>query len=519
MTGVIYARYSSDNQREESIEGQIRECTAFAEKNGITILRHYIDRAFSAKTDNRPEFQNMVKDSGKRLFDMVIVWKLDRFARNRYDSARYKAALKKNGVKVVSATEVISDGAEGIILESVLEGYAEYYSADLSEKVIRGMTENALKCKYNGGTLPLGYQVDSEQLFQIDPLTAPFVLEAFKQYAEGATMTQVRDWLNEHGMKNNRGLPLNYNSVQHLLHNRRYMGEYVYRDIVVSDGIPAIVSKDLFERVQEKLAKNKKAPARHKAEDDYLLTTKLFCGYCGAYLCGESGTSRSGRVHHYYKCVSVKKKRRVCHKKPVKKDWIEDLVVGKTMEMIMDDNTLNAIISMLMDMQDRENVNLPLYEQQLRETNTAIQNLLNAIQQGILTKSTKNRLEELEAAKENLEVKIACEKLAKPKISVEFMLSWLHQFRKLDIQQKQHRQTLIDTFINAIYLYDDKIVITFNCKDGTETVSFDTLQTVMDDPSYGVYGSDLDCPPAPNDNKPDFSLIGGGFGFVVFPGK
>ena len=97
MKAVIYARYSSDNQREESIEGQIRECTAFAEKNGITILRHYIDRAFSAKTDNRPEFQNMIKDSGKRLFDMIIVWKLDRFARNRYDSARYKAVLKKTG--------------------------------------------------------------------------------------------------------------------------------------------------------------------------------------------------------------------------------------------------------------------------------------------------------------------------------------------------------------------------------------------------------------------------------------
>jgi site-specific DNA recombinase len=184
MKAVIYARYSSDNQREESIEGQIRECTAFAEKNGITILRHYIDRAFSAKTDNRPEFQNMIKDSGKRLFDMIIVWKLDRFARNRYDSARYKAALKKNGVKVVSATEVISDGAEGIILESVLEGYAEYYSADLSEKVVRGMTENALKCKYNGGTLPIGYQIDSEQYFQLDPLTAPFVREAFQRYDE-----------------------------------------------------------------------------------------------------------------------------------------------------------------------------------------------------------------------------------------------------------------------------------------------------------------------------------------------
>ena len=498
MTAVIYARYSSDNQREESIEGQIRECTAYAEKNGITILRHYIDRAFSAKTDNRPEFQNMIKDSGKRLFDMVIVWKLDRFARNRYDSARYKTLLKRNGVKVVSATEVISNGAEGIILESVLEGYAEYYSADLSEKVVRGMTENALKSKYNGGTLPIGYQIDSDQCFQLDPLTAPFVLEAFQRYDEGATMTQIRDWLNERGVKNTRGQEMTYNSVQHLLKNRRYIGEYTYRDIVVPDGIPAIVPQDLFDRVQGRLEKNKKAPARHKAEDDYLLTTKLFCGYCGAYLCGESGTSHTGNVHHYYKCVSVKKKRTECHKKSVRKEWIEDLVVSETMKMVMDDKVIEAIVSMLMDLLDRENVNLPLYEQQLRETDTAIQNMLNAIQQGILTKSTKGRLEELEATKEELEAKIACEKLAKPKVSAEFMTFWLHRFRKLDVRQKSHRKMLIDTFINAIFLYDDKMVITFNYKDGTETITFDDLKSALDEAKTG---SDLDCSTAPRRSK------------------
>ena len=258
MKAVIYARYSSDSQREKSIEGQLRECTAFAEKNGITVLRHYIDRAFSAKTDNRPEFQAMIKDSSKKLFDMIIVWKLDRFARNRYDSARYKAQLKKNGVKVVSATETISDGAEGILLESMLEGMAEYYSADLAEKVVRGMTENALKCKYNGGTLPLGYVIDSEQFFQIDPLTAPFVLEVFKRYDEGATMTQIRDWLNAKGIRNTRRQEMTYNSIQHMLNNRRYIGEYSYREVIIPDGIPAIVPKDLFDRVQEKLAKNKK---------------------------------------------------------------------------------------------------------------------------------------------------------------------------------------------------------------------------------------------------------------------
>ena len=145
MKAVIYARYSSDNQREESIEGQLRECKEYAEKNSITILSTYIDRALSAKTDNRPEFQHMIKDSAKGLFDIVLVWKLDRFARNRYDSAHYKATLRKNGVKVVSATEAIAEDSTGILLESLLEGYAEFYSAELSEKVIRGRTENALK--------------------------------------------------------------------------------------------------------------------------------------------------------------------------------------------------------------------------------------------------------------------------------------------------------------------------------------------------------------------------------------
>ena len=289
---------------------------------------------------------------------------------------------------------------------------------------------------------------------------------------------------------------------QHLLNNRRYIGEYTYRDIVVPDGIPAIVPQDLFDRVQEKLAKNKKAPARHKAEDDYLLTTKLFCGYCGAYLCGESGTSHTGNVHHYYKCVSVKKKLTECHKKSVKKEWIEDLVVNETMKVVMDDKAIEAIVSMLMDLQDRESTSLPLYEQQLRETDTAIQNLLNAIQQGILTKSAKGRLEELEAVKEDLEIKIANEKLTKPKVSAKFMTFWLHRFRKLDVRQKSHRKMLIDTFINAIFLYDDKMVITFHYKDGTDTITIDDLKLALDKEKLG---SDLDCSTAPRRSKVRFA--------------
>ena len=498
MKAVIYARYSSDNQREESIEGQIRECTAFAEKNDITVLKHYIDRAYSARTDHRPAFQEMIKDSDKHLFDMVIVWKLDRFSRDRYDSARYKVLLKKNNVRVVSATEVISSGADGILLESVLEGFAEYYSADLAEKVTRGMTENALKCKFNGGSMPIGYVIDEEQHFQIDPLTAPFVLEAFKRYIEGATMKELIDFFNEKGIKNKSGGDINYNSIQRMLNNRRYIGEYAFRDIVVPDGIPAIVPKELFDRVQAKLAKNKKSPARHKAEEDYLLTTKLFCGCCGAYMCGESGKGRSGEVHRYYKCVSIKKRRTICNKKSVRKDWIEDIVVNATMKMLMSDATIDAIVSALMTLQDAENVNLPLYEKQLKETNVAINNLLNAIQAGILNRSTKERFDQLEATRDELENKIAAEKLAKPRITEEQLRFFLDRFRKLDVRQLSHRRMLIDTFVNAVFLYDDKLVLTYNFREGTETITFDDLKNKLGE---GFSGSDMSSVAAPKTPK------------------
>ncbi len=278
MKGVIYARYSSDNQREESIEGQIRECTTFAEKNGITVLTSYIDRAYSARTDNRPDFQRMIRDSEKGLFDIIIVWKLDRFARDRYDSAHYKRQLKKNGVKVISATEIISDSSEGVLMESVLEGMAEYYSRELSEKVTRGMTENALKHRYNGGALPFGYTINKEQQFEPNPIEAPIVLEIFTQYANGDNMQAILNKLNGKGIHRSNGRKFSLDAISRMLNNRRYIGEYKFKDMVFPDGIPAIVPIELFEKVQERLAKTRKAPARHKAEDDYLLSTKLFCG-------------------------------------------------------------------------------------------------------------------------------------------------------------------------------------------------------------------------------------------------
>jgi len=497
LTGVIYARYSSDSQREESIEGQLRECKEFAEKNGITILNTYIDRALSAKTDNRPEFQRMIKDSAKGLFDVVIVWKLDRFARNRYDSAHYKAILRKNGVKVTSARETITEDSTGILLESLLEGYAEFYSAELSEKVIRGMTENALKCKYNGGGVPVGYTIDNEQYYQVDPLTTPTVLEAFKRYDKGATIADLVRWLNAKDIHSYRDRPMRIDCVKRMLHNRRYLGEYIYRDVVQPGGIPAIVPQDLFDRVQVRLEKNKKAPARFKAKEElYLLSLKLYCGLCGASMIGESGTSRTGKIHQYYKCSTAKHKK-TCPKKTVQKGWIEDLVVTETMKMLTDDAVVEYIADLVMELQERENIDLPRYKAQLAETETSIENMLNAIQQGIFNSSTKQRLDKLEAEKSELEVKILQEEMQRPLLTREQMVFWICRYRKLDVTKPEQRQRLIDGFVNAVYLYDDKIILTFNYKEGCKTISLHDIMGTVDCSDTCASGAPSD------DNKKD----------------
>ena len=493
LKAVIYARYSSSSQREESIEGQVKECMAYAERNGYSIIGTYVDRALSGTTDNRPQFQKMIDDSKRKLFEVVIVWKLDRFARNRYDSARYKHQLKKNGVRVISATEQISKGAEGILLESVLEGYAEYYSEDLKEKVIRGLKVNAEKRKWNGGTLPIGYVVDEEQHLQINEMTAPYVVEAFKQYDGGSTITKITSYFKDKGITNTKGGAVSWAAVQHMLSNRRYIGEYASQGVIIPDGIPAIIPQDLFDRVQEKLEKNKKAPARAKAEENYLLTTKIFCGHCGTSMNGESGKSRNGAIHRYYKCHAVKKKLNDCKKKSVKKEWIEDLVVKETMAMLMDDDAIEAIVSMLMRLQDEEGSDLPLYEKQLRETEIAIANAVNAILGGMVSKSLQARLTQLEAQKEEIEKRIAEENLEKPKISAEFMTFWLHRFRKLDVTKESHRQMLIDTFVNRIYVFDDKLLLTFNYKDGTRTITLTDAKIAVEKNT----GSNLDCSLAP----------------------
>ncbi len=251
MNIVIYARYSSHSQTEQSIEGQLQTCYEYAKHNSHVVVDEYIDRAQSGTTDSRAEFQRMIADSDKHTFEGVLVYQLDRFARNRYDSAINKAKLKKNGVRVLSARENISEDASGILVEGVLESMAEYYSAELSQKIRRGMNINAEKCLSNGSNPGLGYTVDEERRFHIDPKTAPIVREIFERYASGETVADITgENLNARQIKTSRGKDFNKNSLHRLLRNKRYIGTYIYKDTETPGGMPRMIEDELFQRVQ-----------------------------------------------------------------------------------------------------------------------------------------------------------------------------------------------------------------------------------------------------------------------------
>ena len=474
MTAVIYARYSSDSQREASIEGQLRDCKDYAEKNGITVVGTYIDRAYSAKTDDRPDFQRMIKDSGKKIFDVVLVWKLDRFARNRFDAVNYKYQLEKNGVHLVSAMEPISQGPEGIMVESMLIGMAEYYSAELALKVARGERENALQCKYNGGVVPLGFTIGKEdRLYHIDPETAPIVQEIFTRYADGEPAEKIAASLNERGLRTRTGKPFVKNSFFQIFRNRRYIGEYRYKDIVTPGGIPAIVDQDLFDRVQQRFEQNRIAHGRPAKEDvSYLLTTKLFCGKCGTLMGGESGTSHMGNTYYYYKCGNAKRHGKAhCDLKAIRKEPLERFVVDTAIKVIFSDEIIERLIDLIMEAQQQENTRLPVLKDQLRDTEKRLANLLEAIEQGILTPTTKQRLDELEARKEALNTSILEEELKKPVLTREWIRFWLEKFRKGDVGSTEHQRQIIDTFVNSVYVFDDRVVLNFNFTDDAKTVT------------------------------------------------
>ena len=408
MNVVIYARFSSHSQTEQSIEGQLKVCNEYAAANNYVVVGEYIDRAQSGTTDNRTEFQRMIADSERHTFEGVLVYQLDRFARNRYDSAINKAKLKKNGVRVLSAKENISDDASGILVEGVLESMAEYYSVELSQKIHRGMQINAQKCLSNGSNPGLGYKVDSERRFYVDEDEAKIVREIFHRYASGETVADIIRDLNSRRITTSLGREFNKNSLHRLLRNRRYIGMYIYKGEETPGGMPQIVDDGLFERVQNILDRNKAAPARSRGKQEYLLTTKLFCGHCKEMMTGYTGTGKHGNKYHYYICNGAKKK--VCDKNTIQKALIEERVVQACSELLTEEKVKYIADQVYAACKkDGDLLSVKKLKAALKEADSAIENLWVALEKGQSVDMITERIHKREAEKRELEKQLAIE--------------------------------------------------------------------------------------------------------------
>lgn len=467
---VIYARYSSDKQTDQSIEGQLRVCNEYAERNGLAIVDTYIDRATTGTNDNRPAFQKMLADSDKPvIWDIVLVYAIDRFGRNAIEIAVNKQRLRKNKKTLISATQRTSDNIDGtrnldgILLENVYIGLAEYYSAELAQKVSRGLKENRTKGLYTGGTLTYGYKVKDKHVL-IDEDQANIVREIYTMYANGHMANEIIDVLTERGVMNNTGKPFRSNAIYKILHNSKYIGRYEVNGDVFTNIFPPIIEQDLYEQVQRRIAHNKLG--QKSRDTDFLLKGKIVCGYCGKHINGESGTSCTGKVMYYYKCANRKKNKLNCSKKAIPKDELEQIVLDMAMDILTSEVDLEIIVNEIIrvnqkSIADHSTLNILLEQKAKAEKSMA--NVMKAIEEGIIYDVTKNRVKELQDQLDDLSAKILVEQYKQEngitrEQAMEYITSGVRQ---------ESPQLLIDLMVVKIELFDDEIVVWFNYSNKT----------------------------------------------------
>lgn len=523
---VIYARYSSHGQTEQSIEGQLHDNHAWAKQQGVVVIGEYIDRAITGTKDARPDFQRMIADAEKHQFEMIIVWKLDRFARNRYDSAIYKARLKKHGVRVVSAKENITDAPEGIILEGLLESMAEYYSANLSQNVKRGLRESAEKGYFCGGPIPYGYRVVDKRLVP-DEKKAPIIRYVFEQYANGVQKKEIIDELNRRGIRNRAGKPLAFTSFQRALHCTTYIGEHVYNGRIIEGCATPIITREVFDKVQEKLATVAQAPASVKARIPYILQGKLYCGICGAPMTGESGKSHTGAIHNYYTCCA-RKRRHACKKKNERRDDLEAYILRQTMDYVLTPSRMDVIADAVVREYNREfsSSRVEEVEKAIKKLDLEVEKLVDALIDAPKAAHHKiyERMELLEAQKQEFEVDAAKLRVAMNlSLTGREVVAWLKTFREGDPADPEFARRLVDVFINSAYCYEDRVIVFYNIRGGKQ-VTYKSLTEALDpsktqEKSEPALGSDLKSKSGAYNFKsepimPMFVFVDGVFGCV-----
>ena len=471
-TAVIYARYSSDSQSEQSIEGQLRVCQQFAKNNEILIVGTYIDRAMTGTNDLRPDFQRMLRDSNKKQWDYVIVYKLDRFSRDKYETTIHKHTLKENGVRLLSAMENIPDSPEGIILEALLEGMNQYYSAELSQKVLRGLKESYIKGQFTGGVQLYGYKVIDKKNV-IDEEEAQIVREIFTKYAQGFTAVSIAHSLKERGIRTKKGRYITSVTIYKLIQNSKYIGKTKHGDQIYDNIYPAIIDEDTWKKVQDIRNTNKHAPGRKKEIFEFILSGKLVCGICHRKMIGESGTCRNGDKHYYYNCLSRRRNKATCDLCSVNKTWLEDVVIKTTWDLLCQETTINEIATTVYNRHQtitKQDSILKQLEQQRNDAVKASNNIILAIEQGIITEQTKTRLKELEAQISQYDFDIEQEKQRNyTYLTPELIKEYLHGIICGNIDNYEIKKQVIKTFVREILITNDTLTIVYNFADNNFT--------------------------------------------------
>lgn len=492
---ALYARFSSDNQRTESIDAQIRAMKAYCQQQHWQIVATYVDEAKSATSDKRPDFQRMIADSAKNLFDIVLVHKLDRFSRDRYDSAIYKSRLKRNKVSIASVLERIDDSPESVIMESMLEGMAEYYSKNLSREVRKGLNENALRCVSTGGRPPLGYDLDEQRHLVVNEHEAEAVKAIFEMFAAGHGYSEIISWLNDHGYTTKSGGMFVKNGLFSILENEKYVGTYVYNRAVprkfksaaykgkwkpdeeiirIPGGCPAIISQELFDKVQNIKAANKRRAGRYYSKEFYLLTGIVFCGICGRRYQGNMRLSGKSKCRFAaYRCETHRAK---CGNKEMNKDYLDAYIISLLREKLFNARAMRSCVAKLNRYIEQYNSGFDeqyeVRKKRLDELSQSLANITAAIEKGIITDSIIQRAEVLESERNEIALDLDSMHRLNP-VTFEQYSYLIDDFRRLPRESSEFRE-FVQTYIRKItvFPYRTEIVLNtgFDVADLTETI-------------------------------------------------
>ena len=478
-TAAAYARYSSDNQDIASIDAQIRAIREYCERSSIYLSKIYTDEARSATTDNRPEFQQMIRDSSLGLFDAIIVHKLDRFSRDRFDSAFYKHQLRKNGIRLISVLENLDDSPESIILESVLEGMAEYYSRNLAREVMKGMKETALRCKHTGGKPPLGYDVAHDKTYVINEEESHVVRSIFEIYAAGSGYSEIMS----KGYKTKTKHPFGKNSIHEILKNEKYRGVYVFNRtekkingkrnnhkykkeneiIRIEGGMPRLISDETWERVQERMIKNKKGV--NSAKETYLLSGLIYCGKCTGAMTGtRKHAGRNKELYVSYEC-STRKRTKGCDMKAINKDYVENIVIENLEQNVFSPEAIEKLVIKIAKYVASRNTDvirdMKLLASQLAEVQTEINNTVNAIAAGMFHPSMKEKMDDLESRKASLTIRLNEAKLqTQTHAPTEDMIRhYLQKDTIIKDKSPNEQKRIIQAYVKKVTVHTDTIDI------------------------------------------------------------